>query len=100
MALTDSSESSAKDPSSSERSDLPEVIPAGVSPSGPSQLLSIPVGAFHAQVPQQLLTPKKADLARLVFIDSEDVVLDDTLKQGSILLSILSLSCPDIFAHP
>ena len=68
--------------------------------SSGAPLLSVTIGAFYEKLPQQLLTPKKPDLARLIYIASDDVVTDEELHEASILLSVLSLSCPEIFARP
>jgi hypothetical protein len=61
---------------------------------------SIPIGAFYDKLPEPLLRPKRPDLARLINIAWEDVILDPDTKEATILLSILSLSCPEIFARP
>jgi hypothetical protein len=74
--------------------------PVGIDESPGADLLSVPIGAFYDKIPEQLLTSKKHDPARLIYIASEDVVSDEETKEATILLSILSLSCPEIFAHP
>jgi len=68
------------------------------SPGG--TFFSIPIGAFYDRLPELLLTPKKPDLSRLTYIAWEAVVSDADTKEVTILLSILSLSCPEIFARP
>jgi hypothetical protein len=68
------------------------------SPGAP--LFSIPIGAFYNKLPEELLTLKKPDLSHLIHIAWEDVVPDADTKEVTILLSILSLSCPEIFARP
>jgi hypothetical protein len=67
--------------------------------AGPT-FFSVPIGAFYNKLPEVLLTPKKPDLSRLTYIAWEDVVSDADTKEVAILLSILSLSCPEIFARP
>jgi hypothetical protein len=74
--------------------------PFGVEEVPGDRFLSVPFDAFYDKLPKQLLTPKKPDLARLICIASDDVVSDQETKEATILLSILSLSCPEIFAHP
>src|SRR6516225_161226 len=68
------------------------------SPGG--TFFSIPIGAFYDRLPEGLLTPKEPDLSHLTYIAWEDVVPDADTKEVTILLSILSLSCPEIFARP
>jgi hypothetical protein len=74
--------------------------PFGVEEVPGHQFLSVPLNAFYDKLPKQLLTSKKPDLSRLIYIAPDDVVSDDETDQATILLSILSLSCPEIFAHP
>ena len=59
--------------------------------------LSVPIGAFYAKLPAHLFAPKTPDLAQPVQIAEEDVVLDQEAQEVSLPLSILSLSCPEIF---
>src|SRR5262249_17663450 len=80
---------------------IPTALPfSGTDDSPGAKLLSIPIGAFYHKIPEQLLTSKKPDPARLICIATEDLVLDEETREATILLSILSLSCPEIFAHP
>jgi hypothetical protein len=72
----------------------------GLEQSSSAQLLSIPIGSFYDKLPEQLLTSKKPDLTHVVYIAAADVVSDEENEEATILLSILSLSCPEIFAHP
>jgi hypothetical protein len=72
----------------------------GLEQSSSTQLLSITIGSFYDKLPEQLLTSKKPDLTHVVYVASDDLVLDEENKEATILLSILSLSCPEIFAHP
>jgi hypothetical protein len=59
--------------------------------------LSVPIGAFYEKLPAHLLTSKKPDLVRTVQIAEQDVVLDSEAREATLSLSILSLSCPDLF---
>jgi hypothetical protein len=61
--------------------------------------LSVPIGAFYEKLPAHLLTSKKPDLGRTVQIAEQDVVLDTDAQEATLSLSILSLSCPDIFVR-
>jgi len=72
----------------------------GIDESPGAKLLSIPIGAFYDKIPEHLLTSKKPDPARLICVASEDLISDEETREATILLSILSLSCPEIFAHP
>jgi hypothetical protein len=59
--------------------------------------LSVAIGAFYAKLPTHLLAPKSPDLTRSVQIAEEDVVVDREAEEATLPLSILSLSCPEIF---
>jgi hypothetical protein len=59
--------------------------------------LSVAIGAFYSKLPAHLLTSKAPDLARFVQIAEDDVVLDEETEEATLPLSILSLSCPEIF---
>jgi hypothetical protein len=59
--------------------------------------LSVAIGAFYSKLPTHLLTSKAPDLARFVQIAKDDVVLDEETEEATLPLSILSLSCPEIF---
>jgi hypothetical protein len=61
--------------------------------------ISVPIGAFYAQLPAHLLASKKPDLTQSVQIAEEDVVLDQETQEATLSLSILSLSCPDLFVR-
>jgi hypothetical protein len=61
--------------------------------------LSVPIGAFYAKLPPHLLSPVKPDLARFVRIAEEDMVFDQESQEATLPLSILSLSCPEIFVR-
>jgi predicted regulator of Ras-like GTPase activity (Roadblock/LC7/MglB family) len=59
--------------------------------------LTVAIAAFYAKLPTHLLAPTTADLGRSVQIAEEDVVFDQEAQEGTLPLSILSLSCPEIF---
>lgn len=61
--------------------------------------LSVPIGAFYEKLPAHLLAPEKPDLTRSVQIAAEDVALDRETQEATLPLSILSLSCPEIFVR-
>ena len=61
--------------------------------------ISVPIGAFYAKLPTHLLASKKPDLTQSVQIAEEDVVLDQETQEATLSLSILSLSCPDLFVR-
>jgi predicted regulator of Ras-like GTPase activity (Roadblock/LC7/MglB family) len=62
--------------------------------------LSVPLGAFYEKLPPPLLAPIRPDLKRLIEIAIDDLVIDQTAQEATVPLSILSLSCPDIFVRP
>jgi predicted regulator of Ras-like GTPase activity (Roadblock/LC7/MglB family) len=62
--------------------------------------ISVPIRAFYEKLPAHLLTSKKPDLGRIVQIAEQDVVLNSETQEATLSLSILSLSCPEIFDHP
>ena len=66
----------------------------------PTPLFSVPVGAFYAKLPPHLLVPERPEMARLIEIADEDVVFERETQVATVPLSILSLSCPDIFIRP
>jgi predicted regulator of Ras-like GTPase activity (Roadblock/LC7/MglB family) len=61
--------------------------------------LSVPIGAFYPKLPAHLLAPVKPDLTRFVQIAEEDLVIDHESQEATLPLSILSLSCPEIFVR-
>jgi hypothetical protein len=75
----------------------PRTSETNAPPAGPH--LSVPIGAFYEMLPTHLLTSKKPDLTRCVEIAEQDVVLDPETQEATLSLSILSLSCPDIFVR-
>ncbi len=84
----------------SESAELP--TPAEDSPAErpPSPYLSVAIGAFYEKLPAHSLTAKRPNLTRTVQIAEEDAVIDHETKEATLPLSILSLSCPEIFARP
>ena len=62
--------------------------------------LSVPLGAFYEKLPPHLLASIRPDLKRLIQIAKEDIVIEENAEEATIPLSILSLSCPDIFVCP
>jgi hypothetical protein len=75
----------------------PELASSETKPPLAAPQFSVPMGAFYEKLPWQLLTAKKPDLRRTVQIAEQDVVLDSEAQEVTLSLSILSLSCPDIF---
>jgi hypothetical protein len=73
----------------------PATSEADVSAAAP--LLSVAIGAFYQKLPAHLLAPPTPDLARFIQIAEDDVVLDEETEEATLPLSILSLSCPEIF---
>jgi hypothetical protein len=59
--------------------------------------LTVAIAAFYAKLPVHLLAPKAADLGRSIQIAEEDVLIDQEAQEATLPLSILSLSCPEIF---
>ncbi len=74
---------------------------AKTAPDAPSAVphLSVAIGAFYSKLPAHLLAPKTPDLSRIVEIAEDDVVLDEETEEATLPLSILSLSCPEIFVR-
>jgi hypothetical protein len=75
----------------------PATSEASASTEGPH--LSVAIGAFYSKLPTHLLAPKTPDLARFVQIAEDDIVLDEEAEEATLPLSILSLSCPEIFTR-
>ena len=79
----------------------PEIVaePTGSETKPPlvAPQLSVPIGAFYERLPAHLLTSRKPDLEQTVQIAEQDVVLDSEAQEITLSLSILSLSCPDLF---
>ncbi|HYY26593.1 MAG TPA: hypothetical protein VE860_01545 [Chthoniobacterales bacterium] len=76
----------------------PQANPADNAPVKPN--LSVPIGFFYAELPSHLLVGKEPDFGRCVQIAPEDVLIDEEAQQVTVPLSILSLSCPEIFLRP
>jgi len=83
--------------SATESSKQPASVTAGPSPT-PHFL--VPIGAFYEKLPPHLVAPERPDLTRLIEIAEEDVVIEQESQEATVPLSILSLSCPDIFVRP
>ena len=66
----------------------------------PTPHFFVPIGAFYEKLPTHLVSPERPDLKRLIEIAEEDVVIEQESQEGTVPLSILSLSCPDIFVRP
>ena len=94
-----------------QQSASPPVIPlsAPESPKQPASVAAgptptphflVPIGAFYEKLPPHLVAPERPDLTRLIEIAEEDVVIEQESQEATVPLSILSLSCPDIFVRP
>jgi len=75
----------------------PEFASTGTHAPAATPHLTVAIAAFYAKLPTHLLAPKTADLGRTVQIAEEDVVFDQEAQEATLPLSILSLSCPEIF---
>jgi hypothetical protein len=67
---------------------------------GTEQMISVPLGAFYDKLPKEVIINNAVDLRRLVQIAKEDLLIGESDRSAAIPLSILSLSCPEIFARP
>jgi predicted regulator of Ras-like GTPase activity (Roadblock/LC7/MglB family) len=83
--------------SATESPKQPASVTAGTSPT-PHFL--VPIGAFYEKLPPHLVAAERPDLTRLIEIAEEDVVIEQESQEATVPLSILSLSCPDIFVRP
>lgn len=61
--------------------------------------LSVPIGAFYEKLPTHLRAAKIPSLTRTVQIAEEDAVIHRETNEATLPLSILSLSCPEIFTR-
>lgn len=77
----------------------PEPAPSETKPPFKAPQLSVPMRAFYEKLPAHLLISKSPDLGRTVQIAEQDVVLDSEAQEATVSLSILSLSCPEIFVR-
>jgi hypothetical protein len=68
--------------------------------SVPEHLIVVQLGAFFDQLPKEMLVKRQVDLRRSVPILKEDLYVDETSRIAAVPLSILSLSCPEIFSRP
>ena len=75
------------------------IAPAPAEPAA-RPYFTVPIGAFYGKLPAHLLAARFPSLTRTVQIAEEDAVIDDETKEATLPLSILSLSCPEIFARP
>jgi hypothetical protein len=93
------SEDRAAEPQSISPSPKVDPEPATAEASLPfvAPQISVPIRAFYEKLPAHLLTSKKADLGQIVQIAEQDVVLNSETQEATLSLSILSLSCPEIF---
>jgi hypothetical protein len=66
----------------------------------PGHLLAIQLGAFLEQIPKEITGKISDHPSRTVTIAKEDLFIDEEAHTASVPLSILSLSCPDIFSRP
>jgi predicted regulator of Ras-like GTPase activity (Roadblock/LC7/MglB family) len=82
---------------------VPEIVPERAASDTTAMTttpqLSVPIGAFYSKLPAHLLAPVKPDLTRFVQIAEEDLVIDHESQEATLPLSILSLSCPEIFVR-
>lgn len=60
---------------------------------------SVSIGAFYEKLPTHLRAAKTPSLTRTVQIAEEDAVINHDTNEATLPLSILSLSCPEIFAR-
>jgi len=111
MSGNDGQESTPDVPSIEQPSAGPPVMPlsatatpkqstSGTAGPSPTPHLLVPIGAFYEKLPPHLLGPERPDLTRLIEIAEEDVVIEQEAQEATVPLSILSLSCPDIFVSP
>ncbi len=75
-------------------------LPSAIAEPAPVPHFSVPVGAFYSKLPSHLLALETPDLTRSIEISEEDLVINKETREAVIPLSILSLSCPDIFVRP
>jgi hypothetical protein len=61
--------------------------------------LSVPLRAFFDKLPAHLLAAKTPDLTLIAQIAEDDAVVDRDKNEATVPLSVLSLSCPEIFAR-
>jgi hypothetical protein len=66
----------------------------------PRQTITIPLSALLDQLPEELLVKNTPDPSRFVQIAKEDLVVEESSRTAAVPLSILSLSCPEIFLKP
>jgi hypothetical protein len=74
-----------------------------IAPDGPQTgfgSVHIPIEAFVDLLPQHLVSSTGVDRSRKVQVNLEDAVIDAEHDKLEVPLSILSLSCPDLFTRP
>ena len=89
----------------SEEAVTDHVAIAGSAKDAPAELatgryLSVSIGAFYDKLPTHLRAAKTPSLTRTVQIAEEDAVIHHETNEATLPLSILSLSCPEIFTRP
>ena len=77
----------------------PPLADGGQTPIPATADISVPIGSFYSKLPAHLLISDIPDLTRVVQISADDVVLDEEKREATLPLSILSLSCPEIFVQ-
>jgi hypothetical protein len=77
----------------------PPLADGGQTPIPATADISVPIGSFYSKLPAHLLISDIPDLTRVVQISADDVVLDQEKREATLPLSILSLSCPEIFVQ-
>jgi predicted regulator of Ras-like GTPase activity (Roadblock/LC7/MglB family) len=77
----------------------PPLADGGHTPIPATADISVPIGSFYSKLPAHLLISNIPDLTRVVQISEDDVVLDQETREATLPLSILSLSCPEIFVR-
>lgn len=77
----------------------PPLADGGQTPIPATADISVPIGSFYSKLPAHLLISDLPDLTRVVQISADDVVLDQEKREATLPLSILSLSCPEIFVQ-
>lgn len=77
----------------------PPLADGGQTPIPATADISVPIGSFYSKLPPHLLISDLPDLTHVVQISADDVVLDQEKREATLPLSILSLSCPEIFVQ-
>jgi hypothetical protein len=77
----------------------PPLADGGQTPVPDTADISVPIGSFYSKLPTHLLSSDVPDLTRVVQISADDVIVDQETREATLPLSILSLSCPEIFVQ-